>query len=61
MPSSHAAMVVRFTTAAMLTAAGARTRDLGLLALALGFVILLAILIEPYRVVRLTGFLDPSF
>jgi cell division protein FtsW len=44
----------------MLLAAGTKIRHLGLLAGVVGLVVLLAIVIEPYRMQRLTGFLDPS-
>ena len=53
-------MVVAFAVGATLIAAGARPRDLGLIALALGFVALLVTLVEPYRMARLTGFLNPA-
>jgi cell division protein FtsW len=53
-------MVACFTSAALLIAAGARLRDLMVLGAALGFVVLLAVMIEPYRMARLTGFLDPG-
>jgi cell division protein FtsW len=59
-PDLGTAMVLCLTAAAMLIAAGVRTRDLALLAGVLGVVVLLAIMIEPYRMSRLTGFLDPS-
>jgi cell division protein FtsW len=59
-PDLGTAMVVCFATAALLVAAGARIRDLALIAAALGVLVLLAILIEPYRMQRLTGFIDPS-
>ena len=44
----------------LLIAAGARLRDIGLLAGVLGVAVLLAIALEPYRMERLTGFIDPS-
>ena len=44
----------------MLVAAGVRMRHLAMLAGAIGVVVLLAILIEPYRMQRLTGFLNPT-
>ena len=59
-PDLGTAMVACFATAAMLVAAGARIRDLGLIAAAIGALILLAILIEPYRMERLTGFINPG-
>jgi cell division protein FtsW len=59
-PDMGTAMVVAFSVAALLIAAGARPRDLGMIALALGAVALLATLVEPYRMARLTGFLHPG-
>jgi len=59
-PDLGTAMVACFAAAAMLVVAGARMRDLGVLAAAIGAVIMLAILIEPYRMERLTGFLNPG-
>ncbi len=59
-PDLGTAMVACFAAAAMLVAAGARMRDLAILAGAIGVVIVLAIMIEPYRMERLTGFLNPG-
>jgi cell division protein FtsW len=59
-PDLGTAMVACLTAAALLVAAGARMRDLMLLGAGLGFVVLLAVMIEPYRMARLTGFLDPG-
>jgi cell division protein FtsW len=59
-PDMGTTMVVAFSVGATLIAAGARPRDLGMIALALGFVALLATLVEPYRMARLTGFLHPG-
>ena len=59
-PDLGTAMVACFATAAMLIAAGMRVRDLGLLAAAIGVVVLFAIAIEPYRMERLTGFVNPG-
>jgi cell division protein FtsW len=59
-PDLGTAMVVAFAVGATLIAAGARPRDLGLIALGLGFVVLLLTLVEPYRMARLTGFLHPG-
>jgi cell division protein FtsW len=59
-PDLGTAMVVAFAVGATLVAAGARPRDLGLIALGLGLVVLLLTLVEPYRMARLTGFLHPG-
>lgn len=59
-PDMGTAMVVAFSVGAMLIAAGARPRDLGMIALCIGGVALLATLVEPYRMARLTGFLHPG-
>ncbi len=59
-PDLGTAMVVAFSVGSILLAAGARPRDLGLIALCIGFFALLVTLIEPYRMARLTGFLHPG-
>jgi cell division protein FtsW len=59
-PDLGTAMVVCFAVAATLLAAGARVRDLALIALGLAFFGLLMTVIEPYRMARLTGFLNPG-
>jgi cell division protein FtsW len=59
-PDLGTAMVVAFATGATLVAAGARLRDLVLIAGALGFLALLLTVVEPYRMARLTGFLHPT-
>jgi cell division protein FtsW len=59
-PDLGSAIVAAFAVAATLVAAGARGRDLALIGLALGFLTLLAVLFEPYRMARLTGFLHPG-
>jgi cell division protein FtsW len=59
-PDMGTAMVVAFSTAATLIAAGARPRDLGLIALTIGGLALLLTIVEPYRMARLTGFLNPG-
>jgi cell division protein FtsW len=59
-PDLGTAMVVSFSVGATLVAAGARPRDLGLIALCIGFFALLVTLVEPYRMARLTGFLHPG-
>ena len=58
-PDLGTAMVACFAAAALLVAAGVEMRTLGILAGALAVVILLAILIEPYRMERLTGLMNP--
>ncbi len=59
-PDLGSAIVLVFAVAAMLIAGGARPRDLALIALAIGTLTLLAVMIEPYRMARLTGFLHPG-
>ena len=59
-PDLGTAMVACFTAFALLIASGAKLRHLGVLGLFLLGAILLAILIEPYRMERLVGFIDPS-
>jgi cell division protein FtsW len=54
------ALVICLAVCALLIAAGVRLRDVGLLAAGAGAVVLLAVLIEPYRVARITSFLDPG-
>jgi cell division protein FtsW len=59
-PDLGTAMVACLTAFAMLTAAGAKGRHLAILAGAMTVVVVMAIAIEPYRMARLTGFLDPG-
>jgi cell division protein FtsW len=59
-PDLGTTMVVAFAVAAMLVAAGVRLRDLALVGLVLACFGLLMTLIEPYRMARLTAFLDPG-
>ena len=59
-PDLGTTMVVAFAVAATLIAAGVRLRDLALVGLVLAFFGLLMTLIEPYRMARLTAFLDPA-
>ena len=59
-PDLGTTLVTTFAVAAMLIAAGARVRDLILIAAVIAFVTLLAIIIEPYRRERLIGFLNPG-
>jgi cell division protein FtsW len=53
-------MVTTFAVSATLVAAGARMRDLLLIAAVAAFLVLLLILVEPYRRDRLIGFLNPG-
>ena len=59
-PDLGTTMVVAFAVAATLVAAGVRLRDLAMVGLVLAFFGLLMTLIEPYRMARLTAFLDPA-
>jgi cell division protein FtsW len=59
-PDLGTAMVVAFAVAATLVAAGMRMRDLALIGIALACFALLMTVIEPYRMARLTGFLNPG-
>ena len=59
-PDLGTTLVTTFAVGAMLIAAGARLRDLLLIAAVLGFLVLIAILFEPYRRDRLVGFLNPG-
>jgi cell division protein FtsW len=59
-PDMGTTMVIVFSVAATLVAAGARPADLAKIALVIGCLALLMAVIEPYRMARLTSFLDPS-
>jgi cell division protein FtsW len=59
-PDMGTALVVAFAAGATLVAAGARMRDLALIAGVLGFLALALTIVEPYRMARLTGFLHPT-
>ena len=54
------ALVTCLAITALLVAAGARMRDIAMLAAIASGVVLLAVLIEPYRMARITSFLDPG-
>jgi cell division protein FtsW len=58
-PDLGTAMVIAFTVGAVLIAAGAKIRHLALIAGVAAVLILLLILIEPYRRDRLFAFIDP--
>jgi cell division protein FtsW len=59
-PDLGTSMVIAFAVSATLIAAGARLRDLALIGAVLAFFALLMTVIEPYRMARLTGFLNPG-
>jgi len=59
-PDMGTTMVISFSVAATLVAAGARPADLGKIALAIGVLALLMAVVEPYRMARLTSFLHPA-
>jgi cell division protein FtsW len=59
-PDMGTTMVICFSVAATLIAAGARPLDLGKIALVIGGLALLMAVIEPYRMARLTSFLNPA-
>jgi cell division protein FtsW len=59
-PDMGTTMVTSFAVGATLIAAGARPADLGKLALGIGVIALLLTIVEPYRMARLTGFLNPG-
>jgi cell division protein FtsW len=59
-PDMGTTMVIVFAVAATLIAAGARAADLGKIALVIGGLMLLMAVVEPYRMARLTSFLNPS-
>jgi cell division protein FtsW len=58
-PDLGTALVTSFTLGAMLVAAGLPLRQLGLIAGVGAFMVLLFAVIEPYRMARLTTFLNP--
>ncbi len=59
-PDLGTALVTTFAVGATLIAAGARLRDLLLIGAVIGVLVLVAIMIEPYRRARLVGFLNPG-
>src|SRR4029079_6807636 len=59
-PDLGTAMVTAFSIAALLIAAGAKIRHLAMIAGALLLLVLIAVLIEPYRMARLTSFVNPG-
>ncbi len=59
-PDLGTALVIAFSVCATLVAAGARLRELAMIAFVLGFLALALTVVEPYRMARLTGFLNPG-
>lgn len=59
-PDMGTTMVICFSVAATLVAAGMRPADLGKIALVIGGLALLMAVVEPYRMARLTSFLNPT-
>jgi cell division protein FtsW len=59
-PDMGTTMVIAFAVAATLIAGGARPADLAKVALVIGGLALLMTVVEPYRMARLTGFLNPG-
>ena len=59
-PDLGTAMVTAFSVSALLIAAGAKLRHLALIAGVLVLFVVAAVLMEPYRMERLTTFLNPS-
>jgi cell division protein FtsW len=59
-PDMGTTMVIAFSVGATLIAAGARPVDLGKIALVIGGLALLLAIVEPYRMARLTAFLNPG-
>jgi cell division protein FtsW len=59
-PDMGTTMVITFAVAATLLAAGVRPADLGKIAVVIGVLALLMAVIEPYRMARLTAFLNPT-
>ncbi|HEX5592731.1 MAG TPA: putative lipid II flippase FtsW [Solirubrobacterales bacterium] len=59
-PDMGTTMVICFSVAALLVSAGVRPVDLGKIALVIGGLALLMAVVEPYRMARLTSFLNPT-
>lgn len=59
-PDMGTTMTVAFALAATLIAAGARPADLGKIGLVIGGLALMMAVVEPYRMARLTAFLNPG-
>ena len=59
-PDMGTTMVIAFSVGAMLIAAGVKPADLGKIGLAIGALALVMAVVEPYRMARLTSFLNPT-
>jgi cell division protein FtsW len=59
-PDMGTTMVTTFAVGATLVAAGARPADLGKIGLGIAVLALLMAIVEPYRMARLTAFLNPG-
>ena len=59
-PDLGTAMVSAFAAAALLVAAGAKIRHLAIIAGVLLLVVAVAVVMEPYRMARLTSFINPT-
>ncbi len=59
-PDMGTTMVIVFSVSAMLIAAGVRPVDLGKIGLVIAALALAMAVVEPYRMARLTSFLNPS-
>src|SRR3954470_7693626 len=58
-PDMGTALVICFATLCLLLASGARLRHLGIIVGSLALVIAILAVVEPYRLARLTSFVDP--
>jgi cell division protein FtsW len=58
-PDMGTALVICFSTLCLLLASGARMKHLGIIVGSLAFVVTILAVIEPYRLARLTSFVDP--
>jgi cell division protein FtsW len=59
-PDLGTAMVTALSVAALLVAAGAKIRHLAMIAAAIGLLVVVAVILEPYRMARLTSFVNPG-
>src|SRR4051812_7353219 len=58
-PDMGTALVITFATMCLLVASGARMKHLGIIVGSAGFLIAVLAVMEPYRLARLTSFVDP--